>query len=115
MTGTETLPEVETQVKRTCRHCGCTDRDGCPEACYWVQPDLCSVCARLVDDLVNLLGDFSGCSRAAENNTRFTEALNGCLREAVAIFAAESLVAPEPLIVAPTPAEIARVADGGGR
>lgn len=29
---------------RTCRSCGCTDEQGCPEGCYWAAPDLCSVC-----------------------------------------------------------------------
>lgn len=34
--------------ERACRHCGCTDRFGCPEGCHWVPlPNghlLCSVC-----------------------------------------------------------------------
>lgn len=29
---------------RECRVCGCTDEEGCPEGCYWVEPDLCSNC-----------------------------------------------------------------------
>jgi len=29
-----------------CRGCGCTEASACPEGCYWVEPDLCSVCAR---------------------------------------------------------------------
>ena len=29
-----------------CRGCGCTDLEGCPEGCWWVEPDLCSSCAR---------------------------------------------------------------------
>lgn len=28
-----------------CRVCGCTDRFGCEEGCYWAEPDLCSVCS----------------------------------------------------------------------
>lgn len=28
-----------------CRVCGCTDDHACPGGCYWVEPDLCSVCA----------------------------------------------------------------------
>lgn len=32
----------------TCRLCDCTDAHGCPEGCYWVEPDLCSVCARML-------------------------------------------------------------------
>jgi hypothetical protein len=27
-----------------CRVCGCTDECGCPEGCWWVEPDLCSSC-----------------------------------------------------------------------
>lgn len=33
------LPKV-----RRCRKCGCTDRQGCPEGCWWVAADLCSSC-----------------------------------------------------------------------
>jgi ParB/RepB/Spo0J family partition protein len=29
----------------TCRVCGCTDDDACPDGCEWVEPDLCSACA----------------------------------------------------------------------
>lgn len=28
-----------------CFMCGCTDSVGCDEGCYWVGPELCSVCA----------------------------------------------------------------------
>lgn len=27
-----------------CRVCGCTDLNACPGGCFWVAPDLCSVC-----------------------------------------------------------------------
>lgn len=30
-----------------CRVCGCTDEYGCPEGCWWVEPDLCSSCVEL--------------------------------------------------------------------
>lgn len=30
---------------RRCRVCGCTDICGCPEGCWWVEPDLCSSCS----------------------------------------------------------------------
>lgn len=30
---------------RSCRRCGCTDDRACFGGCYWVAPDLCSVCA----------------------------------------------------------------------
>lgn len=38
--------------ERSCRLCGCTDEEGCPDPyggrCWWVEldPPLCSVCAR---------------------------------------------------------------------
>ena len=32
-------------VSRVCRVCGCWEYDGCPEGCWWVEPDLCSSCA----------------------------------------------------------------------
>jgi hypothetical protein len=31
-------------VHQVCRVCGCTDDDGCPEGCVWVEIDLCSAC-----------------------------------------------------------------------
>jgi len=35
-----------------CRVCGCTDEHGCPEGCWWVEPDLCSSCAGAVSETV---------------------------------------------------------------
>lgn len=32
---------------RTCRVCGCTDEHGCPNGCFWVNDDLCSICGTL--------------------------------------------------------------------
>ncbi len=48
----EPLP-FDDKFERTCRVCGCTDSDGCPNGCFWVADDLCSNCgdvppARLV-------------------------------------------------------------------
>jgi hypothetical protein len=40
------------EVERRCRICGCTDSDcrqcieKTGEPCHWVEPDLCSTCAR---------------------------------------------------------------------
>jgi len=39
--GTEILPPGP----GVCRVCGCTDQYGCPEGCYWVEPDLCEKAA----------------------------------------------------------------------
>jgi hypothetical protein len=96
---------------RTCRHCHCTDERGC-DGCYWVAPDLCSCCALIIEELASLLAAYSMCSAAAENNTRFTTAFNGCLRDAVTIFTGESLIS-EPLIAAPSPEDVRAL--GGGR
>jgi hypothetical protein len=32
--------------RHACRVCGCSHWDPCPEGCWWVEPDLCSSCAR---------------------------------------------------------------------
>jgi hypothetical protein len=37
--------------ERACRVCGCTDMRGCPEGCWWVEDDLCSVCAEKAKEL----------------------------------------------------------------
>ncbi len=36
------MPPVNTP--RTCRHCGCTDEEGCDGGCGWVSADECSAC-----------------------------------------------------------------------
>lgn len=33
------------QATWECRICGCTQNNACPEGCYWVEKNLCSVCA----------------------------------------------------------------------
>jgi single-strand DNA-binding protein len=43
-TETETGQSQPDGVRR-CRECGCTEDNACPGGCYWVEPDLCSVCA----------------------------------------------------------------------
>lgn len=48
-----------------CRVCGCSDFDACfdPETgagCYWVDEDLCSVCARDNADVAEVVGDLFG-------------------------------------------------------
>lgn len=37
--------ELADTSDRVCRVCGCTDDHACPGGCYWVEKDLCSVCA----------------------------------------------------------------------
>lgn len=32
--------------RSSCRGCGCTNLAACPDRCWWVEPDLCSSCAR---------------------------------------------------------------------
>lgn len=39
---------------RHCRECGCSDEIGCEDGCWWVESDLCSLCAEeLVEDDVD--------------------------------------------------------------
>lgn len=33
-------------TEQVCRVCGCTHHNACPGGCYWVEPDLCSACAK---------------------------------------------------------------------
>jgi hypothetical protein len=35
-----------------CRCCGCTDSEACPGGCYWIESDLCSSCARPVENVL---------------------------------------------------------------
>jgi hypothetical protein len=39
-----TLPD-----ERTCRECGCSDHLACFDGCWWVEVDLCSLCAQELD------------------------------------------------------------------
>ena len=34
----------EPVLDKPCRICGCTDVRACPGGCFWVEPDLCSLC-----------------------------------------------------------------------
>jgi hypothetical protein len=36
--------------EQICRVCGCTQENGCPEGCWWVEPDLCSSCAERIKE-----------------------------------------------------------------
>lgn len=38
-----------------CRECGCSDSLACPQGCGWAQPDLCTVCARELEQLTSPL------------------------------------------------------------
>ena len=31
-------------MTKTCKNCGCTDEQSCPEGCYWVGKNMCSSC-----------------------------------------------------------------------
>lgn len=39
-----TYSEQQLHIVRACKHCGCTDGDGCDGRCYWVKPGVCSNC-----------------------------------------------------------------------
>lgn len=47
----ELLAKVEEIKKsmRRCRVCGCTDDNACDGGCYWVEDDLCSECAPILE------------------------------------------------------------------
>jgi hypothetical protein len=34
-----------------CRRCWCTETEACVGGCYWVEPDLCSKCIRVMEAL----------------------------------------------------------------
>lgn len=40
----------EPAAERQCRACGCTDARACWPTCWWVEPDLCSMCAKQIRD-----------------------------------------------------------------
>lgn len=44
MCGHRMPDNIEPENMTACRVCGCTDRHGCPEGCWWVEDDLCSAC-----------------------------------------------------------------------
>lgn len=54
-----------------CRVCGCTESQACMTengTCIWVEPDLCSACARLVQDVCHgngYQGDGQSCPGCA--------------------------------------------------
>jgi hypothetical protein len=37
-------------AERQCRVCGCTDARACWPTCWWVEADLCSMCAQRIRD-----------------------------------------------------------------
>lgn len=38
----EHLETGDYRLDRKCKVCGCTELNGCPNGCYWVEEDLCS-------------------------------------------------------------------------
>lgn len=42
---------VELPDETACRECGCSDSLACPDGCGWAQPDLCTTCARELEQL----------------------------------------------------------------
>ena len=35
---------------RECKYCGCTWNNACPGGCFWVNDELCSSCAKILND-----------------------------------------------------------------
>jgi len=42
-------PECQEDVQ-ICRVCGCSNEDPCEGGCYWVEEDLCSACAKKLEE-----------------------------------------------------------------
>lgn len=36
-------------VEQSCRECGCTQNNACPNGCWWVEEDLCSDCREIAE------------------------------------------------------------------
>lgn len=36
---------IDVDDGQACRECGCTELLACPDGCWWVEADLCNVCA----------------------------------------------------------------------
>lgn len=46
------------QPIQKCRVCGCTQERACPGGCYWVEPDLCSSCEGIAEQIEISFGYF---------------------------------------------------------
>lgn len=40
---------------RSCRHCGCTDNQACPDGCWWTGDTLCSACTPSTTETITAL------------------------------------------------------------
>ena len=47
----EFITKWQEEATWECKICGCTQNNACPEGCYWVEKNLCSVCARNTDSI----------------------------------------------------------------
>jgi hypothetical protein len=55
---------------QACRGCGCTNEQGCPGGCLWIDPDLCSTC---FNKMFPMQADGDGRSTAPETAGVFKE------------------------------------------
>lgn len=46
--GDNNVEVIEAEVENTCKHCGCTNLEGCSNGCFWVDAEktVCSNCVR---------------------------------------------------------------------
>jgi hypothetical protein len=99
--------------ERSCRVCGCTDRNSCPFGCFWayfsdpstgeitwVEPDLCSVCDAFIEAFAGDIEEFNLLSAAGADGKRFASALMGALIEAWQRLQDDQALSREPLVVA---------------
>lgn len=55
---------------QSCRVCGCTEMQACPEGCSWIEPDLCSACAIGDGDIGVFARGNAGVARIAKERLR---------------------------------------------
>lgn len=48
-----------------CRICKCTQYRACPQGCEWVEPDLCSFCKSMIEDIASYVMGAASVSKAS--------------------------------------------------
>lgn len=78
-----------------CRICHCTEDDACLGGCAWVEADLCTTCAEMLD----YLSDFM--HTAGPSTRSFTTALAAVARLASAVEWDPAAAGDPPLVIIP--------------